>query len=101
MIGCRVHQAGIGFNTVDISKARQAFKKEAVAASDVEDLTVGLPCFAQRGPPQLGENQLLPGPPPPVSLVELAVLSCVLTVHSRGSFTTLSMTYRGRPLTSS
>src|SRR5512146_56934 len=72
------HDRGIGFATLDIPQFAKAVEHQPIAATDVQNRT---PPFRRAPATQGFEEESLTGPPPPVALVERAIVSRVLQFH--------------------
>ena len=101
MRAVRIDQLLVRFDPCHLPKPLQLVKKEPVPTTDIEDLAVSRKALLTGHPFQHPQDQGFPASPPPVSLVEFFVLSCVLLVHVDDSLTISWTTKEGRPLTSS
>ena len=71
-------QRRIDLQAFGFAEGPQRFEKQTVTAADIEDVAEAPGrCRGTQG----SDQQLLPGPPPPMSLVELSVTDSVGTIH--------------------
>ncbi len=75
----RVNKVRIGFNALNISKLSQPFKEECVAAPNIENREIRFPGHAFK---EFVKEDVLPGSPPPVILVQLAIMSAIVRVQA-------------------
>ena len=87
MWAIRIDQLLVRLDPRHRPKPLQPVKEKPVPATDIKDLAVGRKAFLTGYPFQHLQDQGFPASPPPVSLVEFFVLSCVLVVHGDGSLT--------------
>src|SRR5688572_25478058 len=68
----------VRLDAADLAVSRKSVEKQPVAATDVQDR---LSSRTQLQSGQLAQYEPLAGPPPPMALVELAVLGGVIGLH--------------------